>query len=36
MTCERCGKVDDECNFQDHQDYGNICYGCYKEKGRMI
>ena len=32
MTCDRCGKVDIEGNFQEHQDYGNICYECYCEK----
>lgn len=36
MICDRCGKVDDEGNFQEHQDYGNICYECYEEKGSMI
>lgn len=33
MKCDRCGKVDGECDFQEHQDYGNLCYGCYQEKG---
>ena len=33
MTCDRCGKVDGECDFQEHQDYGNLCYTCYEEKG---
>lgn len=32
MTCDRCGKVDGECDFQEHQDYGNLCYDCYEEK----
>ena len=32
MTCDRCGKVDGECDFQEHQDYGNLCYVCYEEK----
>lgn len=36
MTCDRCGKVDGECDFQEHQDYGNLCYDCYKEKGGMV
>ena len=31
MTCDRCGKVDGECDFQEHQDYGNLCYDCYEE-----
>ena len=33
MICDRCGKVDGECDFQEHQDYGNLCYDCYEEKG---
>jgi len=33
MTCDRCGKVDSECDFQEHQNYGNLCYDCYEEKG---
>ena len=36
MTCDRCGKVDGECDFQEHQDYGNLCYDCYEEKGGMV
>ena len=36
MVCDLCGKVDDECEFQEHQDYGNLCYDCYKEKGGMV
>lgn len=32
MSCDRCGKVDGECDFQEHQDYGNLCYDCYEEK----
>lgn len=36
MTCDRCGKVDGECDFQEHQDYGNLCYACYEEKGGMV
>ena len=35
MVCDRCGKVDGECDFQKHQDYGNLCYDCYEEKGGM-
>ena len=35
MTCDRCGKVDGECDFQEHQDYGNLCYDCYEEKGGL-
>ena len=31
MTCDRCGKVDGECDFQEHQDYGSLCYNCYEE-----
>ena len=33
MTCDSCGKVDSECDFQEHQNYGNLCYDCYEEKG---
>ena len=36
MVCDLCGKVDGECDFQEHQDYGNLCYDCYKEKGGMV
>ena len=36
MTCDRCGKVDDEGDFQEHQDYGNLCYDCYQYKGGMV
>ena len=36
MTCDRCGKVDGECDFQEHQDYGNLCYDCYEEKGGTV
>ena len=36
MTCDRCGKEDGECDFQEHQDYGNLCYDCYAEKGGDI
>lgn len=36
MTCDRCGKVDGECDFQEHQDYGNLCYDCYQYKGGMV
>ena len=36
MVCARCGKVDGECDFQEHQDYGNLCYDCYEEKGGMV
>ena len=36
MTCDRCGKVDGECDFQEHKDYGNLCYDCYQYKGGMV
>lgn len=36
MACDRCGKIDGECDFQKHQDYGNLCYDCYEEKGGMV
>ena len=36
MVCDRCGKIDGECDFQEHQYYGNLCYDCYKEKGGML
>lgn len=32
MRCDRCSKVDIEGNFQEYQDFGNICYECYLEK----
>lgn len=35
MTCDRCGKVDDECNFTElmvnSQDLINVCYACCEE-----
>lgn len=35
MTCDRCGKVDDECNFTElmvnSEDLINVCYACYEE-----
>ena len=33
MACDSCDKVDSECDFQEHQNYGNLCYDCYEEKG---
>ena len=33
MTCDSCGKVAGECDFQEHQDCGNLCNVCYEEKG---
>ena len=36
MVCDLCGKVDGECEFTEHQDYGNLCYACYEEKGGMV
>ena len=33
MTCDSCGKVAGECDFQEHQDCGNLCDVCYEEKG---
>ena len=36
MVCDLCGKVDGECDFTEHQDYGNLCYDCHKEKGGMV
>lgn len=32
MQCDRCGKIADEGEFREHQDYGNICYTCYTQK----
>lgn len=32
MQCDRCGKIAEEGEFQEHQDYGNICYTCYTQK----
>ena len=35
MACDRCGKVDDECEFTEvminSQDLINICYGCHEK-----
>lgn len=35
MTCNRCGKVDDECNFTElmvnSEDLINVCYACCEE-----
>lgn len=35
MKCDRCGKVDDECNFTElmvnSQDLINVCYECCTE-----
>ena len=36
MVCDLCGKVVGECDFQEHQDYGNLCYDCYEEKGGTV
>ena len=36
MVCDLCGKVDGECEFEEHQDYGNLCYDCYQYKGGMV
>ena len=33
MVCDCCGKIDGECDFQEHQDCGNLCDVCYEEKG---
>ena len=33
MTCDCCGKVGGECDFQEQRDYGNLCADCYEEKG---
>ena len=33
MTCDSCGKVAGECDFQEHQDCVNLCDVCYEEKG---
>ena len=35
MTCDLCSKIDGESEFTEHQDYGNLCYDCYEEKGGM-
>ena len=36
MACDSCGKIDVECDFQEHQDCGNLCDVCYEEKGGDI
>ena len=33
MVCDCCGKIDGECDFQEHQDCVNLCDVCYEDHG---